>query len=149
MILSVSITMKAQVYSKDKVAVYVTGKMDKVYKSIVSSKAIAYLSRSDKYVALERSDIFLNAMNQEHDYQLSGEVSNDQIVDICAKYGARYVAVFDTNMTPDGFCLMTGRLINVKTGVVVKSVDSNRTIESTSDLVGLTNNVSYRLFVQP
>lgn len=140
-------TTEAQMQNKSKVAVYVSGQMDDVYKNIVSSKAIAYISRSTKYVALERSDAFLNAIMKEQDYQLSGEVSNEQIVKIGAKYGAKYVAVFDANCAPDGFCLMTARLVNVETGVIVKSVDSNRVIESTSDLVGLTNNVAYRLFV--
>ena len=85
---------------------------------------------------------------KEQDYQLSGEVSDNQIAKIGARYGARYVVVIDANQTDDDYCLMTARLVNVETGVIVKSVDANRTIESTEDLVGLTNNVSYRLFVQ-
>ncbi len=143
-----TMTAEAQMPSKNKVAVYVTGKMDEVYRNIISSKAIAYISRSEKYVALERGEAFLNAMMKEQDYQLSGEVSDDQIAEIGARFGAKYVAVFDANQTPDNFCLMTARLVNVETGVIIKSVDSNRAIESTSDLVGLTNNVAYRLFVQ-
>lgn len=142
------INVSAQPIQKRKVAVYVTGQMDDVYKNIISSKAIAYISRSANYVALERSKVFLNAIVKEIDYQLSGEVSDDQIVKIGAQFGANYVAVFDANSTPDGFCLMTARLVCVGTGLIFKSVDSNRVVESTSDLVGLTNNVAYRLFIQ-
>ncbi len=139
----------AQSRSKALVAVYVTGKMDNVDRKVISSKAMAYLVRSEKYIALERTDSFLNAIMKEQDYQLSGEVSDSQIAEIGAKYGAQYVAVFDANKTPDDYCIMTGRLVDVKTGVIVKSVDMERIIESTADLIGLTNNIAYRLFVQP
>ncbi len=139
---------KAQMGGRAKVAVYVSGEIDDVYKRIVNSKATAYISRSNKYVALERGDVFLDALMKEQDYQLSGEVRADQIVEVAARHGARYVAAFDVNITPDGFCLMTARLINVETGVIIKSIDSNRTVKGTEDLVGLTNNVAYRLFVQ-
>lgn len=143
-----SAVVNAQTNSRKKVAVYVSGSMDDVYKRIVSSKAIAHISRSNNYVALERTEAFLDAIMKESDYQLSGEVANDQIVEIGARYGAHYVAVFDVNSTPDSYCLITARLINVKTGVISKSVDSSRTISSTEDLIALTNNVAYRLFIQ-
>ncbi len=143
-----SVAANAQTTNRKKVAVYVTGKMDDVYKRIVSSKAISFISRSNNYVALERTEAFLSAMMKETDYQLSGEVADDQIVEIGARHGANYVAVFDANATLDGYCLITARLINVKSGVISRSVDSSRTISSTEDLVALTNNVAYRLFVQ-
>ncbi|MBQ6882239.1 MAG: hypothetical protein IJN55_06705 [Alistipes sp.] len=140
--------VNAQVRGKAKVAVYVTGKMGNVERKLISSKALSCLVRSDRYVALERTDSFLNAIMKEQDFQLSGEVSDEQVAEIGAKYGARYVAVFDANKTPDDYCLMSARLVDVETGVIIKSVDGERIIDSTADLIGLTNNLSYRLFVQ-
>ena len=36
-------------------------------------------------------------------------------------------------------------LIDVSTAVIIKSVDANRQIKTTDDLIALTNNISYRL----
>ena len=134
--------------NKLRVAVYTTNKIEATSRQVINSRAIANLVRSEKYIALERADAFLNAILKEQDYQLSGDVTDDQIVKLGAKHGANYVAVFDASKSEDGYCLMLARLINVETGEVVKSSSSDRIIESTKDLVALTNNVAYRLFVQ-
>lgn len=84
------------------------------------------------------------ALTKEQDYQVSGEVRDDQIAEISARFGVRYVAIFDANQIEDtGF--MTARLIDVESGLVVKSVDNNRKIQSLNDWINISNNVAYRL----
>ncbi len=147
-LLAICVSTAASAQEKAKVAVYVTGSLESVEMNLVSTKAISRISTSDKYCALERSEAFLQAMRQEEDYQLSGEVSLDQIAKLGAKHGAKYVAVFDVIKTSDGYCSMTARLVEGESGIVIKSVDQERTIKTTPDLVALTNNVAYRLFFQ-
>lgn len=135
----------AQEKEKEKVAVYVSGEVSDANKKIISSKAVSRISRSNDYVAVERTDAFLKALSKEQDFQLSGEVRDDQIAALGKRFGARYVAVIEVSQTEDDTYFISARLINVESGLVVKSADASREIKSTDDLVALTNNVAFRL----
>ncbi len=138
------ISLFAYGQSKEKVAIYVIGDVNESIQKVISSKAAARISRSDRLIAVERTDDFLAALTREQDYQVSGEVRDDQIAEIGARFGVRYVAIFDANQIEDtGF--MTARLIDVESGLVVKSVDNNRKIQSLNDWINISNNVAYRL----
>ena len=83
-------------------------------------------------------------LTKEQDYQLSGEVRDDQIAELGVRFGVRYVAVFEATKTYDtGF--VSARMIDVETGMVVKSVDTSRKIKSVDDWTAITNNVAFRL----
>ena len=138
----VSIFTQAQV--KETVAVYVSGDVSDNYKKIIGSKAVTRISRSENYAAVERTDAFLDVLTKEHDYQLSGEVRDDQIAALGVRFGAKYVAVFEAIQTYDsGF--LSARFIDVESGMVMKSADTNRTIKSTEDWSAMVNNVAFRL----
>ena len=145
MALCVVVGVNAQGVGKDKVAVYVTGNLDNSHKQIVTAKAMSHISRCKEYVTLERTEAFLNAIVQESDYQVSGEVREDQIVSIGQRFGAQLVAILEVNKIDDGTCFLSARIINVESGMVLKSVDASRKITGTDDLIALTNNVTYRL----
>ena len=145
MALCVVVGVNAQGVGKDKVAVYVTGNLDNSHKQIVTAKAMSRISRCKEYVTLERTEAFLNAIVQESDYQVSGEVREDQIVSIGQRFGAQLVAILEVNKIDDGTCFLSARIINVESGMVLKSVDASRKITGTDDLIALTNNVTYRL----
>lgn len=142
---SFAIVSYAQVRGKETVAVYLSGEISDTYKKIIASKAVSRISRSKEFVAVERTGDFLNALTKEQDYQLSGEVDDEQIVAIGKRFAAQYVAVFEVSTTHDNACFISARLIDVEKGLVIKSVDGNRMVESADDIVSLTNNVSYRL----
>ena len=130
---------------KSTVAVYVTGHADKAERNIVASKAVARLSKSKEYVAVERTGTFMAALAKEQDYQLSGEVADEDIAELGKRYGARYVAVFEVSKTRDRAMFISARMIDVETGAIVRTADANRDIRSTDDVVALTNSVAYRL----
>lgn len=143
-LLALGITTFVQAQTKEKVAVYVSGSIDSNCKKIISAKAVSRISRSENYVALERTEAFLNVLTKEQDYQLSGEVRDDQIAQLGVRFGARYVAVFEVTKTYDtGF--VSARMIDVESGMVIKSADTSRKIESLEDWVAITNNVAFRL----
>ena len=143
LVLGTTMYVQAQ-QPKEKVAVYVSGDVNGSLKKIISSKAVSRISRSDDYVAVERTEDFLNVLTKEQDYQLSGEVRDDQIAELGVRFGVRYVAVFEATKTYDtGF--VSARMIDVETGMVVKSVDTSRKIKSVDDWTAITNNVAFRL----
>ena len=134
----------AQGNVKEKIAVYLTGAIADSYKKIIGSKAVSRISRSTEYVAIERTEDFLNVLTKEQDYQLSGEVRDDQIAAIGKRFAARYVAVFEVSKA-DSIGFISARLIDVESGLIVKSVDANRKVESSEEWIALTNNVAFRL----
>jgi len=143
-LLSFGVTTFVQAQSKERVAVYVLGTISDNCKKIISSKAVSRISRSNEYAAVERTDAFIDALTEEQDYQLSGEVRDDQIAALGRRFGARYVAVLEATEADDmGF--ISARMIDVESGLVVKSADTSRRIKSAEDWAAITNNVAFRL----
>lgn len=130
---------------KNTVAIYVEGNVSRTEKSIIEAKAVSRISMCKDFKAVERTKSFSNSVTKEYDYQISGEVSEEDILKFGKKYAAHYVAVLNVTKAEDYTVLITARLINVQSGEIIKSVDSNREVYSTDDLIALTNNVTYRL----
>jgi len=128
-----------------KVAVYVEGQMSKSDKFIVSSAVLARMSGNKDYVPFERNEAFINALNKEQDYQLSGEVTENEIRAIGERLGVDYVIVVNVVVSSDDQCHMSARLINLTTGEILKSVNLKREYTGSDVLSAMGNNVAYRL----
>lgn len=134
--------------AQKKVAVYVTGDQDESIKKVLGSKMTSYITQSDDFTAVERTTDFLSAMAAEHDYQVSGEVSNSQIVKLGQQFGARYVAVVDvTEIYGDLF--VSSRLIDVQTSQVTSSYEDSGSGGSLRAVTSLANNVADGLILLP
>lgn len=134
-------------FAQKKTAVYVEGNISKEEKSMVNSAAMARLSGNKEYKQFERNETFLQSMLKEQDYQVSGEVPEKEIRNIGQRMGVDYVIVLVVNLLDNDSYNMSGRIINIVTGEVSKSVDQTRKIENFDDniLVAMTKNVVYRL----
>lgn len=128
-----------------KTAVYVEGEMSKADKSIVSSAVLARMSGNDEYTAYERNEAFINALNKEQDYQLSGEVAEKEIRAVGERLGVDYVIVVNAVVSSDNKCHMSARLIELTTGKIIKSVKLDREYEGSATISNMANNVAYRL----
>ena len=145
LLLAICVSTIAEAQVKEKVAVYISGDVvDGGYKNLLGSKAVTRISRSENYVAVERTAAFLDVLTKEQDYQLSGEVRYDQIAALGVRFGVKYVAVFEVTSIDDTG-LISARLIDVESGMIVKSADTNRTAKSIDDWVAMINNVAFRL----
>lgn len=74
------------------VAVYVSGKDDAINK-MVGDKLVDAFVKDGKYVAVERTDAFLSELKKEQKYQMSGEVSDNEISKIGKQFGVQYICV--------------------------------------------------------
>lgn len=128
-----------------KVAVYVKGNISKEDRSIIYSSVISRISGNKDYVAFERNEAFIKALMDEHDYQLSGEVPDDEIRGVGERMGVDYVIVLNTVITKNDKCNMSARLIELETGKIVKSVSLERDYQDSDVLPNMANNVAYRL----
>lgn len=128
-----------------KVAVYVEGEVSNKVKSIVNSAVLARMSGNKGYAPFERNEAFINALTKEQDYQLSGEVPEEEIREVGERLGVDYVVAVNVAISRDDVCHMAARLINLETGAIVKTVNANRKYTDSSVLTTLANNVAYRL----
>lgn len=130
-----------------KVAVYATGQVSAAHRSVVNSAALGQVSRSKEYVAYERNEAFVDAMNAEQDYQVGGEVPDGEIRKVGARHGVDYVIVVNTEIMGEGegVCHMAARLIELESGKIVKSVNLKRKMADEDVIPNMANNVAYRL----
>ena len=128
-----------------KVAVYVEGKISKENKSVVNSAVLARMSGNKDYTPFERNEAFINALNREQDYQLSGEVPEKEIRAVGERLGVDYVVAVNVIINQDDICHMTAKLINLETGEIEKTINVHREYTDSSVLTALANNVAYRL----
>lgn len=127
------------------VAVYVEGELSKADKSIVSSAIVSRLSGNKEFKAYERNTAFTNALDKEHDYQLSGEVAEKEIRGVGQRFGVDFVIVLNVVISSDDRCHMSARLVQLTTGEIIKSVNLQRDYTGISVLSTMANNVAYRL----
>ncbi len=125
---------------KTKVAIYTTGDVDASYKKVIGSKVTSVITQSSKYAAVERTADFLNALSEEHDYQRSGAVSDNQIVKIGQQFGVRYVVVLDISDL-FGSLFISARMIDVRTGVIASSAEMGGEIQSMTKLMEVSTSI--------
>lgn len=131
-----------------KVAVFVEGNLSSEQKTMVNNAVMSRLSGNKEYQAFERNDAFLRALEREHDYQLSGQVPEDQIREVGQRQGVDYVIVVVANLTRDDRCSMSARLVKLESGETLKSCEVSREFENSSTVTALANNVAYRLITK-
>lgn len=142
--LCISFTSETLAASK-KVAVYVEGDLCKNEKAIVSSAFLARITGNKDFKPFERNESFINALTKESDYQLSGEVADKEIRSVGERLGVDYVVVVNVLMSSDEYCHMSARLINLKSGEILKTVNAKRAYTGSSVLLNMSNNIAFRL----
>lgn len=128
-----------------KVAVYVEGRISSDNKSIVSDAVLSRMSGNKDYAPFERNGAFIEALTEEQDYQLSGEVPEREIRKVGERLGVDYVVAVNVVIKSDNICYMTARLVNLESGAILKTVSQHRKYTDSSVLTALANNVAYRL----
>lgn len=131
--------------AEKKVAVYVEGNVSKSEKEIVYSSVMARMSGSKDYTLFERNETFIKALTKEQDYQVSGEVPENEIRAVGERMGVDYVIVLNVEKTRDEQCCMSARLIELESGKVLKSVSQKREYTDSDVLSNMAKNITYRL----
>ncbi len=141
------VSMATMAFSQDakkKVAVYVTGEVESGYKKVIGSKMVSGITKSEGYIAVERTSDFLAALSKEQDYQTSGAVNDNQIVKLGQQFGVRYVVVVDVSEVFDSM-FISARMIDVQTGQISGSAESSKSVDNLEGLMGLSESVASEL----
>ena len=111
-------------YSKNsgakKVAVYVTKTGNRDVDVILGDQLVAGFAHSGKYVAIERTQGFLDQLSKEQGYQYSGAVDDGDLTRLGKQFGVQYVCVAKTTVWNDDYYI-SARLIDVATAEVVNT----------------------------
>ena len=128
-----SINVLAQSTSKIKIATYVTGEIEPVYKKVIGNKLVSHITSSNKYTAVERSSEFQNIIGKEHNLQRSGIVDNQQIVELGKQMGVRYVIGVDASKVFDEIYLVIKQL-DILTGEILNTVELSASVDNINSL---------------
>ena len=124
-----SINVLAQSTSKIKIATYVTGEIEPVYKKVIGNKLVSHITSSNKYTAVERSSEFQNIIGKEHNLQRSGIVDDQQIVELGKQMGVRYVIGVDASKVFDEIYLVIKQL-DILTGEILNTVELSASVDN-------------------
>lgn len=127
-----------------KVAIYVEGEISQDDKAIISSSVLARLSSTKDYTAYERNEAFINSLNKEQDFQLSGEVLEKEIRKVGERIGVDNVIVVNVIISGKN-CHMSARMLDLVSGEILKSVDLQRKYTDSDVIKNMANNIAYRL----
>lgn len=103
-----------------KVAVYVTRTGNKDIDIILGDQLVAGFAASGRYLAIERTQGFLNQLSKERSYQETGAVDDLELMRLGKQFGVQYVCVAKTSQLYGDYYIAS-RLIDVEHGEVVNS----------------------------
>lgn len=139
MILSVSL------YGQKSVAVYITSSesVPKEINKIIGSELVAAITRSENYIAIERTDDFLSQVSLEQ-----GNYENIDDSKLCyfgKKFGASNVCVADVTKFADEYYIVA-RLLDINTAKVRKTSKKTSHLNSLDELVSVSEYLADDLF---
>jgi len=140
--------VSASAQDKPKIAVYVTNKVtDEEVKEAFNTLMLDALVNSGRYVAIERSDVFLAELDNELAKQhTTSEIDESQIVALGKKFGAEFVCIANISKVLGAF-MVSARIVDVKTAVVsISGKTTANTLGSLDDLTRASDQVVKAMF---
>ena len=117
-----------------KVAVYVTRTGNKDVDIILGDQLVAGFAASGRYLAIERTQGFLNQLSKERSYQETGAVDDSELMRLGKQFGVQYVCVAKTSQLYGDYYIAS-RLIDVEHGEVVNSYKKDAILLGSSQQV--------------
>jgi len=123
---------------KQSVAVYMADaereEIKGAYK-ILGGELARAISVSDKYIAVNRTDIILEILGAEHVYQRSGAVSDEQIQDLGRQVGVQYLCIAEISEVKGGTYYLDVRLVDVVTAKTVSSATAGSNLADINEMI--------------
>lgn len=128
-----------------KVAVYVTRTGNKDVDIILGDQLVAGFATSGRYLAIERTQGFLNQLSKEQAYQQTGAVDDSDLMRLGKQFGVQYVCVAKTSQL-FGDYYIASRLIDVEHGEVVNSYKKDAVqLGSSEQVVSVAKEIATKL----
>jgi len=135
---------------KQNVAVYMAGKEPvgaKGAHKILGSELAKAITNSDTYSAVDRTDAVLKQIEQEHSYQRSGAVSDEQIKALGKQFGVSYLCIAEISEVKGGAYFLEARLVDVEKATVLKIASVNSSLKDNKEMVSAAQRVARDLII--
>lgn len=131
-------------YSQKSVAVYVTSSdgISSETKRILGSELVSAITRTEEYIAVERTTEFLAQVTQERG---NYAIDDAKLYDLGKKFGASNVCVADITKFGDEYYIVA-RLLDIKTSKVWRTSRKYSRLSSLKDLVETSEALANELF---
>lgn len=128
------------------VAVYVTSSesVSPETKRILGSELVSAITRTNDYVAIERTDEFMAQVSQERD---NYEIDDAKLYDLGRKFGASNVCVADVTKFGEEYYIVA-RLLDIRTSKVWRTSRKYSKLSSLKELVETSESLAEGLFGQ-
>jgi len=129
---------------KQTVAVYMAGEEPKGAlgsHKMVGGELVKAISRSEKYLAVNRTDDILKLLAKEHSYARSGAVSDDQIRDIGRQFGVQYLCIVEISEVKGGSFYVDTRLVDVVTAQTQRSATAASSLSDSREMMSVAQEV--------
>ncbi|GBU21611.1 hypothetical protein R80B4_01507 [Fibrobacteres bacterium R8-0-B4] len=104
------------------------------------------LSRSGKYVAVNRTEEILDAIAKEHIYSRSGEVDDDGIMALGRQLGVQYLCIVEISDLRDVAAFyLTARLVDVVTAKNIKTATAVSDLYSSQEMMAVAQQIAQEL----
>ncbi|MCL2242776.1 MAG: OmpA family protein [Chitinispirillia bacterium] len=132
---------------KQAVAIYMAGDEPKGAQgvhNIMGGELARVISGSDKYLAVDRTEVILEQLAKEHTYQRSGAVDDDQIKALGQQLGVQYLCISGINPVGKRYYLDT-RLVDVVTAEIMRSVTETSALRDAEDMSRIARSIALEL----
>ena len=142
--LIVGLMLSFLAFSQKSVAVYVTSSegISSETKRILGSELVSAITRTDDYIAVERTAEFMAQISQERG---NYEIDDAKLYDLGKKFGASNVCVADITKFSDEYYIVA-RLLDIKTSKVWRTSRKYSKLSSLRELVETSESLANELF---
>jgi hypothetical protein len=132
--------------AKPKIAVYVTGVKDAGENKAFGTYILDAFIKSNRYIAIERSETFLDEIDSEQKKQRSGAIDDEQISRVGKQSGIQYVCVADITQALKTY-QVSARILDVETAKVITVGVSESPLNTLDELRTVSADVVYAMFM--
>jgi len=129
------------------VAIYMKGTEPPALKGahkVIGSELAKALTTSNAYSAVDRTQEVLNIIEDEHVYQRSGAVDDEQIKELGKQLGVGFLCIAEINKVMGSY-LLDARLVDVETARVLKVASTPGTMKNIYQLVQVSQETAREL----
>jgi len=133
---------------KQTIAVYMAGKEPRGAKgvhNILGGELAKTISASHKYIAVDRTEAIQQQLANEHIFQRSGAVSDDQIKSLGQQLGAQFLCISDINPIGSGSYYLDVRLVDVVTAEIIRTATANSNMRNAEEMRRVARSIAYEL----
>jgi hypothetical protein len=132
---------------KQSVAIYMKGAEPPALKGahkVIGSELAKALTTSNAYSAVDRTQEVLNIIEDEHVYQRSGAVDDEQIKELGKQLGVAFLCIAEVNEVMGSYFL-AARLVDVETARILKETSKPGTMKDIYQLVQVAQETAREL----